>query len=209
MPQRLKEEVRARVLAAAAEVFAEKGFTAAKLADVAERAGTSPSNIYKYVADKDALFHAIVTPTLAGRLLRLMRARVRELGGIEQWQTANAAGSERARAFLQFLIEHRLVVLILLRGAYGTRYAHVSRLMSREMLRLASRYVTHRDGDEALTPLLRFTLETTFTRTIDTIGDILAGHRDAVTIAAAFELFWRFQLAGLQALMDFPGSARA
>lgn len=205
MPQRLKESVRVRVLASAAEVFAEKGFAAAKLADVAERAGTSPSNIYKYVEHKDALFHAVVTPALAARLLRLMRARVRELGGIEQWSSANAAGSERARTFLQFLIEHRLVVIILLRGGQGTRYAHMSQLMSREMLRLASRYVTNRYGDEALTPLLRFTLETTFTRTIDTIGDILAGHRDAAAIAAAFELFWRFQLAGLQALLDLPG----
>lgn len=208
MPQRLKNEVRARVLSSAAEVFAEKGFVAARLADVAERAGTSPSNIYKYVAHKDALLHAIISPALAARLLRLMRARVRELGSIDHWPSANAAGSEHARAFLRFLIDHRLAVLILLRGSQGTRYAHVPQLMTREMLRLASRYVTSRYGDGALAPLLGFTLETTFTRTVDTIGDILASHRDTATIAAAFDLFWRFQLAGLQALLDLRGSAR-
>ncbi|MNW05869.1 hypothetical protein D3C71_2021850 [compost metagenome] len=78
--------------------------------------------------------------------------------------------------------------------------------MTKEMLRLASRYVTDRHGDGALTPLLRFTLDRTFARTIDTIGDILASHRDAPTIAAAFDLFWRFQLAGLQALLNPPAT---
>ncbi|MGF6178230.1 hypothetical protein ABIE33_006550 [Ensifer sp. 4252] len=84
-------------------------------------------------------------------------------------------------AFLQFLTQHRLAVLILLRGSQGTRYAHVPPLMTREMLRLASRPVTDRHSDEALTPLLFFTLD----RTIDTIGDILASQRYAPSIAAS------------------------
>ncbi|MGF6178229.1 hypothetical protein [Ensifer sp. 4252] len=59
---------------------------------MAERAGTSASNIHKYVEHKDAPFHAIVTPALAARLLTLMRARVRELGSIGQWVLGKCSG---------------------------------------------------------------------------------------------------------------------
>ncbi|HEV7310416.1 helix-turn-helix domain-containing protein [Ensifer sp.] len=202
MPQRLKEELRERLLAAAAAVFAVQGFEKAKLADMAELAGTSTSNIYKYFTDKEALFHEIVTPALAGQLLRLLRARVRELQSIGNWLEADAAGSSHARAQLSFWIEQRHVVLILLRGAEGTRYAHVRGLMIGEMLRLAARYVAERQGPEALTPLLRFMLARTFTRTMDTIADTLAEYRDAASIQAAISLFWRYQLAGLQSLLN-------
>lgn len=201
MPQRLKQEVRERLIAAAAAVFAEQGFEKAKLADVAERAGTSPSNIYKYFADKEALFHEVVTPSLAGKLLRLLRARVRELRSIGNWLTADARGSEPARALLSFWIEQRFAVLILLRGADGTRFAHVRGLMVREMTRLASRYMIETQGEAALSPLMRFMLERTFTRTIDTIADTLGAHEDAPSIQVAIDLFWRYQLAGLQSLM--------
>lgn len=201
MPQRLKQEVRERLLAAAASVFAGQGFEKAKLTDVAERADTSPSNIYKYFADKEALFNEIVTPAFAGRLLRLLRARVRELRSVGNWLTADARGSERAHALLSFWIEHRLVVLILLRGADGTRYAHVRELMVREMTRLAWRYMIETQGEASLSPLMRFMLERTFTRTIDTIADTLAAYEDGPSIQAAIDLFWSYQLAGLQSLM--------
>ncbi|MGE6781783.1 helix-turn-helix domain-containing protein [Ensifer adhaerens] len=207
MPQRLKPEMRERLLAAAAEVFAEQGFERARLADVAKRAGTSSSNIYKYFVDKEALFDEIVTPTLAGRLLRLLRARVRELRAIGNWLQADASGSERARALLSFWIEQRLVVLILLRGADGTRYAHVRNLMVREMVRLASGYVTDKAG-AAPTPLMDFMLERTFTRTLDTIADTLGAYCDAPSIQSAISLFWRYQLAGLQSLLDPDGRVR-
>ncbi|HEV7317096.1 MAG TPA: helix-turn-helix domain-containing protein [Ensifer sp.] len=199
MPQRLKAEVRERIVAAASAVFAEQGFERAKLVDIADRAETSTSNIYKYFADNEALFHE--TPALAGRLIRLLRARVRDLRLIGNWLEADAARSEPARALLSFWIDQRLVVLILLRGAVGTRYAHVRDMMIEEMVRLASRYVRETQGEAALSPLMLFMLERTFTRTIDTIADTLAAYEDGASIQAAIDLFWRYQLAGLQSLM--------
>ena len=39
MPQRLKEEVRSKIMTAAAQVFAEHGFEKAKLSQIASHAG--------------------------------------------------------------------------------------------------------------------------------------------------------------------------
>lgn len=201
MPQRLKPEVRTSIVAAAAAVFAEHGYKDAKLAEMAERAGIATSNIYKYFANKEVLFDAVVSPQLAARLLRLLRTRVRELGQIEHWPTADAHGSDAASAFLEFCAEHRHAVLILLRGSKGTRFAHVRCLMITEMDRLSTNYLRQRQRTEDVDPKMQFMLHNLFTRTVETIADILSEYEDVASIKHAFALFWRFQLAGLEALL--------
>ncbi|MFS8046093.1 TetR/AcrR family transcriptional regulator [Rhizobium sp. BR 314] len=116
MPQKLKDDVRYRIVEAGAAVFAEKGFVAARLADAAERAGISTGNIYKYFDDKESLFNAIVTVPIAAQLLRLLRTRLREFQRLDAWESATASSSDATRALLAFWIEHRLAALILLRG---------------------------------------------------------------------------------------------
>lgn len=204
MPQKLKDDVRDRIIEAAGAIFAERGFASARLADVAERADISTGNIYKYFDDKEALFNAIVTAPIAAQLLRLLRIRLREFEKLDQWEGANANGSDAARALLSFWIDHRLAVLILLRGSRGTRFERVRAMMINEMERLASAYVEKREGGDALPPIARFVLHRVFARTVDMIADILEAHRDPQAIQQAVAVFWRYQLAGLQALLN-PG----
>jgi AcrR family transcriptional regulator len=51
---------RAEILAAALEEFTARGFAAARLDDVARRAGVAKGTIYLYFADKEALFQELV-----------------------------------------------------------------------------------------------------------------------------------------------------
>ena len=53
-------ERRAEIVAAAAQVFRKKGFTATSLADIAESLGTDRATLYYYIGSKDELFHEIV-----------------------------------------------------------------------------------------------------------------------------------------------------
>lgn len=57
---RRKEARPAEISAAALELFVEKGFSATRLDDVAERAGVSKGTVYLYFANKEALFKAAV-----------------------------------------------------------------------------------------------------------------------------------------------------
>lgn len=57
---RRKEARPAEISAAALELFVEKGFTATRLDDVAERAGVSKGTVYLYFENKEALFKAAV-----------------------------------------------------------------------------------------------------------------------------------------------------
>ena len=55
---------RRRLMDAAADVFGEKGFRAAALADVADRAGYTIGAVYSNFASKDELFHALMRERL-------------------------------------------------------------------------------------------------------------------------------------------------
>ncbi len=63
--QRRADERPREICAAALEVFAEKGFAAAKLDEIARRAGVSKGTLYLYFKDKEDLFRAVVRSAIA------------------------------------------------------------------------------------------------------------------------------------------------
>lgn len=67
--QQASEQRREAILAAALEVFASDGFAAARLDDVAAKAGVAKGTIYLFFEDKEHLFEQIlisaITPVLA------------------------------------------------------------------------------------------------------------------------------------------------
>ena len=58
--QRRKEARPAELMAAALDLFVERGFAATKLDDVATRAGVSKGTLYLYFASKEELFKAVI-----------------------------------------------------------------------------------------------------------------------------------------------------
>jgi AcrR family transcriptional regulator len=66
--QRRKEDRPTEILEAALEVFATRGFAAARLDDVAARAGVSKGTLYLYFKSKEELFKAVVRHHLLGNL---------------------------------------------------------------------------------------------------------------------------------------------
>lgn len=63
--QRRAEDRPREICDAALEVFAEKGFAAAKLDEIARRAGVSKGTLYLYFKDKEDLFRAVVRSAIA------------------------------------------------------------------------------------------------------------------------------------------------
>lgn len=66
-----REQRQDAILDAALAVFAEKGFAAARLDDVAARAGVAKGTIYLYAASKQALFEALVRRGISGPMQRI------------------------------------------------------------------------------------------------------------------------------------------
>jgi AcrR family transcriptional regulator len=63
--KRRAEDRPREICAAALGVFAEKGFAAARLDEIARRAGVSKGTLYLYFEDKEDLFRAVVRDTVA------------------------------------------------------------------------------------------------------------------------------------------------
>ncbi len=63
--QRRAQDRPREICAAALEVFADRGFAAAKLGEIARRAGVSKGTVYLYFKDKEDLFRAVVADTVA------------------------------------------------------------------------------------------------------------------------------------------------
>ena len=69
--QRRAEDRPREICAAALEAFAEKGFAATKLDEIAKRAGVSKGTLYLYFKDKEQLFRAVVRDAVVPNVERL------------------------------------------------------------------------------------------------------------------------------------------
>ena len=111
--ERRVEHTRALLLDAAEEVFAEKGFTAATLDDIAHTAGYTKGAIYKHFAAKEDLFLAVSDrywrryfDNFAEVLSAATELGARELDDIAQrWrQLSNDRGAEHAALGHEFTL---------------------------------------------------------------------------------------------------------
>src|SRR3954471_16105826 len=66
--RRLPEERPKQILDAAFAVFTERGLAAARLDDIAKRAGLSKGTIYLYFPNKEELFREVVRGTVIARI---------------------------------------------------------------------------------------------------------------------------------------------
>lgn len=94
--RRRKADRPAEIVSAALQVFAEKGFAAAKLDDIARHAGLSKGALYLYFETKEDLFRAVVIQALSpnvavvkamaeahpGPLAELLRGLVGHVAGV-------------------------------------------------------------------------------------------------------------------------------
>lgn len=76
MMQHRSQETRARIVTAALGAFAERGYDAAGVAEICQRAGVSKGAFYHHFASKQALFVALLDDWLAAldRQVALLRA---------------------------------------------------------------------------------------------------------------------------------------
>jgi len=99
------EQRRAQILAAAEDVFSEKGFMTASIADITRRAGTAQGTFYIYFESKDQLFREVML-----ELGQQIRFNAREASrGAKDWIDAEVVGLE---AYLRFVAKRPSVYRI-------------------------------------------------------------------------------------------------
>ncbi|HZT48381.1 MAG TPA: TetR/AcrR family transcriptional regulator [Hyphomicrobiaceae bacterium] len=122
------EARRQAILAAALSVFAERGFEAARLDDVAARAGVAKGTLYLYFRDKEALFEALVQNAVSPLLAEMSR-----LAGAPEVSPAQALEAFFALFQREVLGTERKLLLRLI-ITEGPRFPAIAELYYREVV---------------------------------------------------------------------------
>ncbi len=156
---RRKEARPGEIVAAALEVFVERGFEATKLADVARKAGVTKGTVYLYFESKEALFKAVVRETIVpviaqgealarsftGSARALVERLVREywrlvgetaLAGIPKLMMAEAATfPELTRFYYEEVVTrgHRLMASVIERGIKNGEFRPVNVMVAAKL----------------------------------------------------------------------------
>jgi len=157
--QRRKGARPGEIVAAALELFVERGYEATKLADVARHAGVTKGTVYLYFENKEALFKAVVRETIVpviaqgealarsftGSACELVEQLIREywrlvgetsLAGIPKLMMAEAATfPELTRFYYEEVVSrgHRLIGGVIERGIKNGEFRPVDVMLAAKL----------------------------------------------------------------------------
>ena len=188
MAQVLKTTVRTRIEAAALSCFADQGYDGTTMAHIAARAQTAPANVYRYFASKDALFTAVIPADLADRHNRLLDTRIATL--------AQPQSTSAAQELLDFWLDQRLAIVVLLDRADGTPYCDYPAAFVQRLVDHAGRSLKH-----PLSAAHRQILELVFDNTRRALAQILLHTQDRDETRELIAAFWSYQIPGLNGLL--------
>lgn len=201
MPQRPKDEMRAAILRAAIAEFAEIGLQQTPLTRIAERAGTSIGNLYKYFESKEALFQAALPGEVAAQLLRLLQQRVEALDGAVDARALPADHQYRRQSeeLLRFTLQHRDHIRFLLQRSDGTPFVGFPDRVVQRLSRLAVRYARRAYPRAHLNAARRRALARIYRSFLSSLATILREERSPAALAQATNYLTDYHLAGLRA----------
>lgn len=109
MPATGTESARARLVSAAEELFSEKGFDAAGISEIAQKAGVTKSLFYHYFRSKDDLLREIYEDFFEEAKQIRISFFERFYAGLQDWKNGFMA------AILRFLADRQKVLRIIMR----------------------------------------------------------------------------------------------
>lgn len=202
--QRPKEHVRARFIEAALASFAEVGYETTTMAAVAERAGSSVGNLYKYFDSKEALFAAAVPEELVVQIRRLTRARIEALGTLRDIQLVppDARYHVLAGELLDLCLANRHAVVILLGRPEGTPFASFREDFTTRLVEWALDYV--KGAWPAIRPTveIRFALKTIYRNYLAALADAFVTFSEVDRIREAASHLTAHHQGGLKRLFE-------
>lgn len=174
------------------------------MAAIAERAGISTGNLYRYFPGKEALFEAVIDRTFVAELLGLLRGQVRAARGqSDLFALPNSAPHRVAsEELLAFAIEHRLRVAVLLGRAAGSCYDAFAGELVDELAKRALAHLKAERPGLRVSPPVRLVVRQAYENLVATVVLVLVTYAEERHIRAALAAFSSFHLGGLRALFD-------
>ena len=151
MAQFLKNEVKDQIKDSAINVFTEKGYQKASIKEIADDAGVSVGNVYRYYKNKEDLYSHVIENVVDG----LNRVMIHEFdrkelglsyGSDEEVKMLHSRLYKPMEEFIQLYRQERLVFNMLLKGERDLHYKmtiqHFINLLKENLFRLWNRNET-------------------------------------------------------------------
>lgn len=115
-----------KIIPCAKKEFLDKGFERASLRTIAADADMSVAGLYRHFESKEAMFEALVLPTVKGikELLLSMRDDFSELPGDTQKKVVNDYSNDKFPLLIEYIYDHFDAFKLLTTCADGTPYAN-------------------------------------------------------------------------------------
>jgi AcrR family transcriptional regulator len=142
------EETRKNLLATALEIFSEKGYDAANLGDIAERANVTRGAIYWHFKNKAHLYNTLITEVVVGRSDAVVQDAVGAGGNLAD---ALREIMTRQLEYLEVDPEYRAVMALMLfkSGVHSELHPAVQTLMHRSQTAVNQMARLMRQGSDA------------------------------------------------------------
>lgn len=137
MAQYKKNEVKDKIDQAAMEVFSKKGYQNTKIADIAEKAGISVGNVYRYYKSKEEILHELIPEDFFQQFQSALNKKV------SSWYEGNESNyhMQADKEFFELFVEKKEQFSILIGGCNETKYENLKSQMINFMTDLfISRY---------------------------------------------------------------------
>ncbi|AIQ74536.1 MULTISPECIES: TetR/AcrR family transcriptional regulator [Paenibacillus] len=201
--QSKKDEVKQEIESAALKVFFRKGFSDAKMNDIADEIQISVGNIYTYFKNKKELFYSVVPPSLVDYLKNVLVENIR----IDNQTFFDDVNNEKKSAIVQeqinILTQYSRQIVIIFEKNKGTVYSNAKNELIDLMIETKRPYIKdHYKRYEIGTEENMILLKIIANNVINMILDLLKHEMSADSRRRIFEALSLYWLHGLKSLNE-------
>jgi len=198
--QKLKDEVRNRIIEAAVNEFSRSGYEKASMRDICKAAGISVSNTYNYYRNKEELFESIVKPVyeMVKNMFRqslMQSAQKLSSGGNTMAHIDDIVGK-----ILQMDARQRQLLIILVEQSAGTRYEKSKEEMMVLFRMHLAEAVRQPGGAAQIKESSGYIINIIAENYMDGLLKILKDYRDPAWAEANMKMLLTYHLNGIKAL---------
>lgn len=199
MVQQLKESIRAAIIGSAERLFAQKGYIATTMADIAGDAGVSTGNVYRYFKGKSELYRALIPADFPVYLKSLFAERIAAFKGKRDLTelTPDDPYHVVSETLLSFCIANRLKVILLLKYAAGTPDERFRAELHRLLVDMVQEHFKAHTAEDHV---FSYTLSHVYDHFIANMTAILSDFSSLADIRQAVSQYSAYHLAGLKHL---------
>lgn len=196
-----KEETREQILESAIDLFLENGVSKTSIARIAEHAGISTGNVYRYFSDKNSLVQNTILDKVGDSFKHHLKRTI-ELASSTDIQNPSTAYVNCVNEMLNYTIENRKVLLVLLSEEPEQFFVNFRSEVCQLLVASAQAYFAKIYPSATLNKQKKVLLKIIYRSFVDSSVELLKHYSTSGEILKSVALLRAYHLNGMKALFE-------